>query len=188
MEIKQLFFPDEFPVLSTPRLELKAFKEEDAPAFFRLRSDPQFVKYLSTYPMKELKEAQDFIESILSDFNSQKGISWKITLAGSDQLIGYIGFWRIEKQHLRTEVGFGIAQEFQNKGYMSEALQEILHYGFNTLLMHSTMANIDSRNLVSEQLLRKVGFRLEAQFREDYYFDGEFLDSHIYCLLREDLR
>lgn len=187
MEAKQLFFPDEFPVLTTPRLDLKAFTIEDASPFFQLRSDPQFVKYLSTYPMSELKEAQNFIESILSDFNSKKGISWKISLKGSDQLIGYIGFWRMEKQHLRTEVGFGMAREFQNKGYMSEALHKILHYGFDTLLMHSTMANIDARNQASERLLQKIGFRLEAQFREDYYFDGEFLDSHIYCLLREDL-
>ena len=42
-------------------------------------------------------------------------------------------------------------------------------------------------NELSKNVLKKMGFQKEAYFRENYYYDGQFLDSEIYCLLKSDL-
>jgi len=50
------------------------------------------------------------------------------------------------------------------------------------------MANTNPLNSASQSLLTKLGFIKEAHFRQDYYFDGQYLDSAIYGLIKEDCK
>ena len=179
-------FPLSFPTLHTNRLQLQAFSEKDATALFELRSDSEFMKYLGRFPMKKKTEANAFIDNIYNAFKEQKGISWKIALKGSDHLIGYLGFWRIDVPHFRAEIGLGLNRKYRSKGYMKEALEAALGFGFNQLKVHSVMANVDVRNKNCIRLLENCGFVKEAHFREDYFFNGKFTDSLIYCILEQD--
>jgi ribosomal-protein-alanine N-acetyltransferase len=49
--------------------------------------------------------------------------------------------------------------------------------------LHTIKANINTGNDASRQMLLKHGFLKEALFRQDYYFNGKFLDSEIYGLI-----
>ncbi len=68
---------------------------------------------------------------------------------------------------------------------MSEALEAVINYAFNTLKLHSIEANINPENNASRQLLIKAGFNKEAYFKENYYFNGHFIDSEIYSLIHK---
>ena len=182
-----LNFPDEFPVLETERLTLGQFTAEDASDFYNLRSDKEFMKYLGLSPMNKMSEARARIHSIIQSFNTSEGITWKISLKGESKLIGYVGYWRIFFHHYRGEIGFGMDQEFQQQGYMSEALEAVIPWGLNELKLHSIKADIDPRNEGSIHLIEKFNFKKEAHLRENYFFNGEFLDSIYYGLLKTDL-
>ena len=69
------------------------------------------------------------------------------------------------------------------KGYMNEAIKRVIDFGFHSMKLHSIEANINPNNIASAQLLKKYHFIKEAYFKEDYYFNGKFLDSEIYSLL-----
>ena len=66
---------------------------------------------------------------------------------------------------------------------MSEAIEKVIQFGFNNMKLHSIEANINPDNLASAQLLKKFKFVKEAYFKENYFFNGKFLDSEIYSLL-----
>ena len=66
---------------------------------------------------------------------------------------------------------------------MDEALKAVLHYGFYTMKLHSVEANIDPENATSKKLLERNGFIREAYYKENYFFEGKFIDSAIYSLL-----
>ena len=70
---------------------------------------------------------------------------------------------------------------------MSEALLKVIEFGFNEFKLHSIMGNVNPQNKRSIKLLEKYGFKKEAHFREDYLYNGKYLDSIIYCLLENDL-
>jgi len=184
---KQIDFPEEFPVLESDRLNLTAFSPKDVDAYFALRSDKEFMKYLGLHPMRNKSEARDRVSSMIESFKRGEGISWKIALRGEEELIGYVGFWRIDFRHFRGEVGFGLHEDHQSQGYMNEALQMVLKFGFEELGLHSIMADVDPQNTSSIQLVEKLGFKKEAYLRENYYFDGDFLDSVYFGLLKKDL-
>ena len=89
----------------------------------------------------------------------------------------------MQKEHYRSEIGYALNPLFQGKGIMQEAMQAIIQYGFEIMKLHSVEANVNPANEASMRLLEKNGFVKEAYFRENYYFDGKFLDSVIYSLL-----
>jgi len=63
---------------------------------------------------------------------------------------------------------------------MDEAMTAALDYCFKVLNFHSVEANTAPENVASGRILEKHGFIQEAYFRENFYFDGQFLDSRIY--------
>ena len=172
-----------FPVLSTARLQLRELIPDDAKEIFFLRSDKEVLKYLDKEPAKSVDEAKEFIERIKNDQVNNDGILWGITLKDNPAIIGSIGYWRMQKEHYRAEIGYLLNPLFQGKGIMNEAMQGILKYGFEIMKLHSVEANVNPANKASMKLLEKNGFVKEAYLRENYYFDGKFLDSVIYSLI-----
>lgn len=174
---------DPFPVIETERLLLREVTEEDARDIFILRSDPEVIKYVDRAPAVSLDEALQFIRMIKGMLSDGKGICWAITLKDSDQLIGTVDIWRIIPEHLRAEIGYALHPGHHGKGIMKEALRAALHYGFHTMRLHSVEANVNPANSASIKLLERMDFVREAYFKENYYYDGKFLDSAIYSLL-----
>jgi ribosomal-protein-alanine N-acetyltransferase len=74
---------------------------------------------------------------------------------------------------------------FQGKGIISEAIKEVVKYGFEEMKLHSIEAIIDPANISSEKVLQKNGFVKEAHLRENDFFNGRFLDTVIYSSLNE---
>jgi ribosomal-protein-alanine N-acetyltransferase len=82
--------------------------------------------------------------------------------------------------HYRAEIGYVLHPQHQGKGLMTEAMKAVIHYAFEVMQLHSIEANINPLNIASKQVLLKNGFVQEAYFRENFYFNGVFLDSMIF--------
>ncbi|MGK0366715.1 MAG: ribosomal-protein-alanine N-acetyltransferase [Saprospiraceae bacterium] len=94
----------------------------------------------------------------------------------------------MQAAHFRTEIGYILHPDYWRKGLMSEALQTIVGYAFTKTKLHSIEANVSVDNKASMALLEKNGFVKEAHFKENYYYDGNFLDSIIYSLVKGHVR
>lgn len=173
----------EFPVLQTERLVLRRIREADADELYRLRSHPEVMKYLDRPAAKDTDEMRAFIQRIADAFADDEGITWVITEKNDDRLIGTIGYWRLDKENHRAEIGYMLQADKHGKGLMPEALAAVLDYGFRGMKLHSVEANVNPHNEASIRLLERNGFVKEAHFKENYYYDGKFLDSVIYSLL-----
>ncbi len=172
-----------FPVLKTKRLILRKTEMTDAPAMFVQRSDPRLMQYVDRKPCESEEEAAAFIRMITDNLENNIGISWAITTHDNDEMIGSIAIWRIMKEHYRGELGYVLLPEYQGKGIMNEALKAVIAYGFGVMKLHSLEANTNPDNSASQKLLERHGFVREAYFKENYYYDGKFLDSAIYSLI-----
>lgn len=172
-----------FPVLTTDRLVLRKTKIEDAEEVFIMRSDPELLRYVDRDPAKTIDEARSFIQLITDNLDNNVGVSWAMTLKDSDRMIGSIAIWRIDKENHRGEIGYVLLTEYQGKGLMLEAIQAVADYGFKEMKLHSLEANINPDNLASQNVLERAGFVREAYFRENYHYNGKFIDSAIYSLI-----
>ena len=175
----------EFPQLETSRLVLRELRSSDARALFGVRSHPDVVKFLDRAPDADQAATERLMEVVKNACASGDSVHWCITRRGSDELIGSIMFWRFEKQNYRAELGYMLHPSCWRQGIMAEALEAVLRFGFDKLNLHSVEANTSAKNVASQQLLLKFGFVQEAHFRENWYYDGKFLDSLVFSKLTD---
>lgn len=175
-----------FPEIHTERIILRMLNPTDAPVLFRMRSNPEVLKYLDRPPMLSIQEADQWIQRILDQIVANKSINWAICTPSNEQLLGTVAFWKIDETNHRAEIGYTLNPEWQGKGLMTEAIREVLLYGFKVMNLHGIDANVNPENQKSINLLTKFGFQKEAHFKENYYYDGRYLDSAIYCLLNKN--
>ena len=98
--------------------------------------------------------------------------------------IGEIGFHTWNRSHRRAELFYKLRKdEFKQKGYMTEALEKVLAYGFTELELHRIEALVADWNTPSVKLLNRFNFTKEGTMREDYWWEGKFEDSDCYSLL-----
>jgi ribosomal-protein-alanine N-acetyltransferase len=172
-----------FPILYTERLVLKSITKNDANNIFMLRSDKKIMQFISRPMAASVHDALEYINKIQESLMSKYGITWAISLRNDNNVIGTIGFWRIENEHYRAEIGYMLSKDFHGKGIMHEAMQPVLNYGFHVMKLHSVEADADPNNIASIKLLEKNNFMREAYLKENYYFNGKFFDTVIYSLL-----
>ncbi len=172
-----------FPNLQTTRLELRQIHESDAKDLYVLRSDKRVMQYIDRPMAERIEDALALINKIEESLKANEGITWGISLRNDSRLIGTIGFWRMDKPNYRAEIGYMLHPEMQGKGLMHEAISAVIKYGFENLNLHSIEANVNPLNVVSKKILEKNGFVQEAYFKENYYYNGKFLDSLIYSLV-----
>lgn len=175
---------DPFPLLETERLILRRITLEDAPEMFSLRSNADAMKHICRPLQNSIEEARAQIFKINEMVNFNEGIAWALCLKTQKTMIGTLSFHRIQKEHYRAEIGYMLHPDFWRTGIMSEAVKAIIDYGFSELKFHSIEAHIDPFNTASEKVLQKFKFVKEAYYKENYFFDGQFLDTAVYSLLR----
>ena len=173
-----------FKDLASERLLLRQITPGDVNEIFELRSDPETMKYIPRPLVTSIDEAMNHIEMIQDKTEKNEGINWAITLKGSSKMIGIIGHYRVKWEHFRSEIGYMLLPEYQGKGIISEAIQLMINYGFYEMQMHSLEAIIDPKNTASAKVLEKNNFVREAHFLQNEFYDGKFLDTVIYSILK----
>lgn len=173
-----------FPDIETSRLLLRQQRLSDAQVLYQLRTNADVMRYIDRPRPKNVKDSEAIIQTINEQFSKGMNLIWAIALKESpDHMIGNLGYWRTDLANHRAEIGYMLHPDYWRKGILSESLSAVIDFGFNVIGLHSICANINPGNEASRQLLLKHGFVKEAYFKEDYYFEGKFLDSEIYGLL-----
>jgi [ribosomal protein S5]-alanine N-acetyltransferase len=176
-----------FPLLETERFVLREFTMDDVDAMFTIMSDAQVKRYFGSLPMTERAQAVERVERVHAAFKERSGVRWGIERRTDGAFIGSCGFWRIEAQHARAEVGYELSPAVWGQGVMTEVLRAVLAFGFTTMRLHSVEAQIHPDNTGSRRVLEKLGFVQEGYFRENYYdpVERRFTDTAVYSLLRD---
>ena len=101
-------------------------------------------------------------------------------------LVGWLNVSDIVRGALQgANVSYGGVAAHRGQGYMSEALDLVLHEAFVTLGLHRLEANIQPGNKGSLALVRRAGFQLEG-FSPGYLkIDGDWRDHERWALRKE---
>ena len=110
---------------------------------------------------------------------------WAITLKDTRQLIGSIGIVpdpKRENPQVRM-LGYWLDEAHWGKGYMTEAVQAVLNYGFNELQLSLITANCYPHNKRSQQVLERNGFICEGVLHQaELTYNGNIYDHLCYYL------
>ena len=178
---------NQFPILETERLILRALSEEDATTLFKYWSDDEVTSYMNIDAFTDLSQARNMINLLNSLLKEKQAIRWGIYSKELACLIGTCGYNSGLKQETYIgEIGYELGRQHWGKGYMAEALEPILEYGFNILDLNRIEAYVMLENTKSASLLERLGFQKEGILRERGYYKNGFWDEYIFSLLKKD--
>ncbi|ASK61886.1 alanine acetyltransferase [Virgibacillus phasianinus] len=178
----------EIPILETEHYILKGLKINDTAELFAFMHDKETMKYITPHPVCTIDEMKDKVHGQLKRYEWRKEIPWVIVNKSNEELIGQFSLHKLNMWHKKAEMGVTIKKEYQAKGVMTEILEQILAFGFETLGLNRIVGDIFAGNMGSEKLLRNYGFMKEGVLRQTD-FDGEnYHDTVVYSMMKEEYK
>lgn len=99
------------------------------------------------------------------------------------EAVGGIGLHPQDDIHCKNaELGYWLGEPFWGQGIISQAIPQMLNYGFKTFDITRIFARPYNTNIGSQKVLEKAGFKLEATIENSLFKNGEYLDELIYAV------
>jgi [ribosomal protein S5]-alanine N-acetyltransferase len=171
--------------LQTHRLTLRPLRESDEHALFEIFSDSSVMRYWSTPPWTSPEPGRRMIASDMAQ-TTKDHLRLGVEHNADASLIGTCTLFSINHTSRRAEIGYALRSVAWGHGYMLEALQRLLDYGFRELNLNRIEADIDPRNAASAKSLERIGFVKEGRLRERWIVGEEICDTAMYGLLQRD--
>jgi len=137
------------------------------------------MKYMEVPPHTILEETHVRI----IEMTTNNACFWTIRLKENGSaigVVGYLGNFGI------PGMGYILRPEYWRQGFMTEAIQPALRYGFTHLDLDRVELWIHQENLASQKLAEKAGFTRRGHFRMRYNHQPASHDMLVYGLYRHE--
>lgn len=160
--------------------------EETLPLVFTSLSEQDQRIYLGATSNEAYARERLRYEKGCTTFN-KSFVSFYIVEKERGDVIGWQGYHTWYLEHRRAEIGYLLFEDkYMNRGYLSEAMPEMLDYGFHKMDLHRVEAFVEPGNGASLRLMNKFGFVNEGHLRQHYIKNNVIEDSLVFSLLRSE--
>jgi ribosomal-protein-alanine N-acetyltransferase len=168
-----------------PTLTLRVPHERDAPALFRLASDPEVTRWFSWGPYEREEEAHDYIARLPSQRVSGEQLDL-LVVHHEHGPIGITGISELSRRDRRGMVGTWFGRRWWGTGANRESKALVAHLAFGPMGLERLGAYTNVENARSEAALRGAGFQHEGVLRRWHRHADRQLDVGIWSILREE--
>lgn len=171
-------------IIKTERLRLRPFMEKDAKELLTYLGNPR----VNCFKDQQLATKEDALRYIAE--RQKDNLCLAICLKETDELIGELF---AEKEESDTfGIGWHINQLFEGKGYAFEAARVFISWLFDSKGARRIYSYVESDNIRSQNLCKRLGMRYEGCFKEFISFinnpDGspKYEDTCVYAVLKKE--
>lgn len=147
------------PILTTERLRLYPWQEEDFPLFAALHSDREVQRFLE---VGETVWDEPILRKKFAGFRAdyaRHGWSKFKALDSQGRFVGRAGFSLFEETG-EAELGYSFKRAFWGQGYATEAVRALLAWIYRTTSLDHVIGFAVADHAASRRVLEKVGMRL----------------------------
>lgn len=176
----------EFPGLQGNRIVLREVCPDDVnDRYLGWMNDPKVTKYTeSRFSSNDMERLKEDIRQKLDD---RRIVFLAIVRKDTGRHIGNIKLGPIDWNHLLADVGVMIGDmDSWEQGFATEAIGLLAGYAFRELKLHKLTAGYYAANKGSEKAFLKNGFRVEGIRKRHRICEGEYMDTVILGLLKEE--
>ena len=183
MEIEDVF--GDPPVLETDRLLLRKTSLSDAEDLFEYASDPEVARHTTWQAHESIEDTKGFLDSVMDQYRNRQVAPWGVIHKEDKRLIGTCGFVYWDLHNSRAEIAYALSRKYWGKGYMTEAVREVIAFGFGTMELNRIEARCKIENIASARVMEKVGMKFEGVLRQHMFAKGTYHDLKVYSILRK---
>jgi RimJ/RimL family protein N-acetyltransferase len=168
-------------LLEGKTVNLRIVEKEDLPMISEWFNKPEvFGEY---NPLIQVSRTE-----IEKDYEKRSFEQIEFLIEGKDgSKLGYI--WQFNVMHPAgkiPEIGYFLVPNERGKGYCAEAVNIMVDYLFLSKNVERIQAMTDLRNVSSQKVLEKSGFKKEGTVRKLFFLRGQLTDAFLYSILREE--
>ena len=150
------------PVLQTPRLVLRSFREEDVDLLANLMANADFMRFSPGVFSREQTIA--FLDKIISWQRRGLPSQFAIIHRADNRLIGYCGFFHQQVDGTEEiEIGYRLDPDYWSGGLATEAARAVRDHAFRDLKLQRVISLIHPDNAPSRRVAEKIGMNLEKK-------------------------
>jgi len=136
--------------------------------------------------MRKNWAGDELLAKYISAYEQANFCRWAIALRGEQDCIGQIAYFMVNEKNHWGEIEYCVGRAFHNKGYITEAVNGILKYGFEKMGLHKVQVCHKVNNPASKRVIEKCGFVYEGTLRDYFFMDGEYVDRLYYSILHKE--
>ncbi|WP_377890550.1 GNAT family N-acetyltransferase [Alkalihalobacillus sp. R86527] len=178
---------DSIKFLEGKRVYLRPIENEDLDFFYKKALwDEEGRRLTGTQAVFSRVGVQNWFERISTDSSR---VDLILCLQDSDRPIGDLAMLEIDHQNRKAVVRVSIFdRDYWGKGYGSEGMSLVLEYGFGILNLNRVGLDVFAFNERAIASYKKLGFQQEGRIREDLFYDGEYHDSILMGVMKDEFR
>lgn len=168
--------------LTTPRLRLRPWRDEDIAPFAAMNADPRVMEYFPA--LLSQAETEAMVGRIRAYFAEHGYGLWAVEELNGAPFIGYVGLNtpRFDAPFMPTiEIGWRLAFEHWKKGYAREAARAALASGFEELALNEIVSFTARINRRSWHVMKAIGMKRSPadDFNHPSLPAGHSLERHV---------
>ena len=155
------------------RTYLRAFEVEDYRVTVQWHNDPEVISTV-VGPRRFVSEEYEkkWVHDAIFDKDDYR---LAVCLREDDRQIGMVSLTEVDWVNRSAGCGWMIGDKsLWGKGYATEAVQQLLEFGFQERGLHRISCSVLEVNIGSRRVAQKCGFREEGLLREAVYKNGQF--------------
>ena len=149
------------PELTTARLHLRSFRDDDLDVFAALAANDGFMRFSGSGAI-DRDRAAALLERIMVRTRAGLPSQFAVYEKGADQMLGYCGFFLQEVDEVEEiEIGYRLHPDVWGRGIATEAAQAVRDHAFRDLKLERVISLIHPDNHASERVALKNGMTRE---------------------------
>jgi diamine N-acetyltransferase len=169
------------------RIRLRAVERSDLPRYVEWLNDPQVTSGVGRFLPMGIEEEEQWCTNMLERDPIERPFAIDVLVDEDWSHIGGCGLFGFNHQARCAELGIMIgARNFWDQGFGSEVIELLLQYGFQTLNLHRIFLHVHAFNERAIRVYRRLQFIEEGRLRDHHYFNGQYCDTLIMSILREE--
>lgn len=144
------------PTITTRRLTLRPFREQDAEALHRILAEHDILRYFPNPFPPSLDRVQNLIAFQLQHWEEHGFGWWAVEPRDNQVLIGWNGLQYLPDTQ-EIEISYLLSKAFWGKGLATEAVMAALRFGFEDLKLETIVGVVHPDNVASQRVLQKIG-------------------------------
>ena len=177
------------PTLTTDRLVLRAFEDDDAEPLFAHARNPNVTRFTLWEYHKSVADTLAFVRDYaLLRYLEGMAEPYAITVHPDPRPVGACGCFWASQPNRTMELGYWLAEPLWGRGLTVEACRAVLGHAFAACEPERMQARVIVGNDASRRVLEKLGFRYEGTLRSFLLRRDRFEDVMFFSLLRSEHR
>lgn len=133
-----------------------------------------------------IESSRDFVKRSLHGF--AEGTMLSLGVWVDHQLVGGVGFNKIDQSNRKAEIGYWLAGWMQGQGIMTRCVVKLCDYGFYELKLNRIAIHVATGNARSRAIPKRLGFVEEGTLRQCAWANDQPQDHVIYGMLAGEWR